>query len=156
MKAGEFSQYAGREIGVSRWKAVDQERVNVFAEVTEDRQAIHLDADAAAHSIFGGTVAHGFLVLSLLSAMLEDAVPPFEDRGILVNYGFDKIRFVSPVLTGARIRGKFTLIESVVREPGVYLNRLGVVVEVEHQSKPGLVAEWLTLERTTGAAQEKL
>jgi len=147
----EFSQYAGREIGVSPWKTIDQERINRFAEVTEDRQAIHIDADMAAISVFGARIAHGFLILSLLSALLQDALPPFEDRGVLINYGFDKIRFVSPVQSGARIRGRFTLIESVVREPGVYMNKFAVVVEVENQSKPGLVAEWLTLERTTGA-----
>ena len=95
----------GQEIGVSRWITVDQARIDAFAEVTEDRQFIHIDPEAARATPFGGTIAHGFLTLSLLSAMTYDAVPPLEGVVMGVNYGFDKLRFLAPVLAG-RIEAK--------------------------------------------------
>ena len=91
----------GQEIGVSRWITVDQARIDAFAEITEDRQFIHIDPVAAAHTPFGGTIAHGFLTLSLLSAMTYDAVPPLEGVVMGVNYGFDKLRFLAPVPAGS-------------------------------------------------------
>ena len=147
----DFRHLVGNEIGRSRWWSIDQQRIDSFADVTEDWQGIHVDAAKAGDLPFGSTIAHGFLVLSLLSAMLQDALPPFEDRLFLINYGFDKVRFVSPVRAGCRVRGKINLLASSLREPGSYLNKFSVVVEVENQPKPGLVAEWLTLEQTSEA-----
>ena len=97
----------GQEIGVSRWITVDQARIDAFAEVTEDRQFIHIDPEAARATPFGGTIAHGFLTLSLLSAMTYDAVPPLEGVVMGVNYGFDRLRFLAPVLAGSQVRGRF-------------------------------------------------
>ena len=151
MKLVDFRHLAGREIGVSCWLLIDQQRIDAFADVTEDWQAIHVNAAEAVDSPFGCTIAHGFLVLSLLSAMLQDVLPPFEDRLFLINYGFDKVRFISPVRAGCRVRGKINLLDSSLRQRGSYLNKFSVVVEVENQPKPGLVAEWLTLEQTSEA-----
>ena len=99
----------GTETGVSRWFEISQARIDAFAEVTEDRQFIHVDPVAAKATPFGGTVAHGFLTLSMLSAIAYDALPRVEGLAMGVNYGFDKVRFVAPVRAGARIRGRFKL-----------------------------------------------
>src|SRR5437763_327889 len=99
----------GQEIGVSAWLLVDQARIDAFAEVTEDRQFIHVDPEGAARTPFGGTVAHGFLTLSLLSRMAADATLMPETTKMGVNYGFEKVRFLAPVRAGRRVRGRFTL-----------------------------------------------
>jgi acyl dehydratase len=147
MKIAEFQENVGREIGVSRWFPIGQARIDAFADLTEDRQGIHVDTAAAAQSAFGGTIAHGFLVLSLLSAMAAEVVPPFDDREFSLNYGFDKVRFVAPVRAGARVRGRFTLVEASPRTGRDQSHRFAVTVEIEGATKPALVAEWLTLER---------
>src|SRR5579862_3131717 len=103
----EFRALAGGEPLVSRWFVLDQPRIDAFAEVTEDRQFIHIDPEGARATPFGGAIAHGFLTLSMLSALAMDALPRIEGRAMGVNYGFDKVRFVSPVRAGARIRGRF-------------------------------------------------
>ena len=97
----------GTEVGVSRWITVDQARIDAFAETTEDRQFIHVDPEAAKATPFGGTIAHGFLTLSLASAMSYDAVAPLEGVVMGVNYGFDRLRFLAPVPAGSNIRGRF-------------------------------------------------
>lgn len=135
----------GAELGVSRWIAVDQMRINSFADVTLDRQFIHIDPEAAAQTPFGGTIAHGFLSMSLLSAMYEDAVPPIEGARMLVNYGFNKLRFLSPVPSGRQVRGRFVLQSAEQRSDGGLLSTLDVSVEIEGQDKPALRAEWLAL-----------
>jgi acyl dehydratase len=142
-----FKEHVGQEIGVSRWFVIEQARIDAFAEITEDWQRIHVDTAIAAQLPFGATIAHGFLVLSLLSAMAADVLPAIDDREFAMNYGFDKIRFVSPVRVGSRIRGRFKLIEAVSRASGDQINRFAVMVEIEAETKPALVAEWLTLER---------
>jgi len=136
---------AGTEIGISSWMTIDQKRIDAFAEVTEDRQFIHVDPEAARASPFGGTIAHGFLTLSMLSALAMDALPEIEGRAMGVNYGFEKLRFLSPVPAGARIRGRFKLDSVTVRSPTEFLSRNIVTVEIEGAEKPALVAEWLTL-----------
>jgi len=118
--------------------------IDAFAEVTLDRQFIHVDPARAARTPFGGTVAHGFLTLSLLSAMADDALPERKD-GVGVNYGFDRVRFSSPVKAGSRLRGRFSVIERTPRGPGETRTRLAVSVEIDGAPKPALVAEWLTL-----------
>jgi acyl dehydratase len=147
MKIAEFSQFVGKEIGVSRWFSISQDRIRVFAEVTEDRQGIHVDEIAAAKSPFGSTIAHGFLLASLLSAMLGEVLPPFEDRAFAMNYGFDKLRFVSPVPVNARVRGRFILTEVQIRPSGDQMNRFAVNIEIEGEAKPAMAADWLTIER---------
>jgi acyl dehydratase len=141
----ELIALAGSETGVSRWFTIDQKRIDAFAEITEDRQFIHIDPEAARASPFGETIAHGFLTLSMLSALAIDALPAIEGRAMGVNYGFEKLRFLSPVPAGARIRGRFRLESVTPRSPTEFLSRNGVTVEIEGAAKPALIAEWLTL-----------
>jgi acyl dehydratase len=136
----------GQEVGVSRWIEVTQGVIDGFAEVTQDRQFIHVDpARAAAETPFGGTIAHGFLTLSLLSACAYDALPQIEGRAMGINYGFDKIRFLSPVRSGSRVRARFRLAEVQMRSPTEALMRYGVMVEIEGAERPALAADWLTM-----------
>ncbi|MGA2044742.1 MAG: MaoC family dehydratase [Roseiarcus sp.] len=136
---------AGGEIGVSRWFLIDQKRIDAFAEITEDRQFLHVDPEAARATPFGGTIAHGFLTLSMLSALAIDALPRIEGRTMGINYGFEKLRFLAPVPAGARIRGRFSLASVALRAAAEFLSRIHVTVEIEGAAKPALVAEWLTL-----------
>ncbi len=133
----------GKEVGLSRWFLMDQERVGLFADVTEDQQFIHVDPEKAKTTPFSGTIAHGFLTLSMLSLMAKDAVPRVEGLTHSVNYGFDRIRFISPVSTGKRIRGRFELIAINVGT-GEITQTMKVTVEIEDNDKPALVAEWIT------------
>ena len=135
----------GQEIGVSSWMTVDQERIDAFAEATEDRQFIHTDPDAAARTAFKGTIAHGFLSLSLLSRMGAEAMLIPEGASMAVNYGLDRVRFLAPVKSGARIRGRFTLDSVEEKAPGQWLMRHVVTVEIEGEDKPALSALWLGL-----------
>lgn len=140
----------GEEIGVSGWIEVDQARIDAFAEITEDRQFIHVDPEAARATPFGGTIAHGFLTLSLLSAMSYDAVPPLEGVAMGVNYGFDKLRFLAPVRAGSRVRGRFRLLSAEDRGGGRWLLKQEVTVEIEGAEKPALIAEWLGMQVVGG------
>lgn len=135
----------GTEIGVSDWIIVDQARILAFAEATEDRQFIHVDPDAAARTRFGGTIAHGFLSLSLLSRMAFDVMLVPENVKMAVNYGFDNIRFLAPVPAGSRVRGRFTLDDVEERAPGQLLTHHNVTVEIDGTEKPALTADWLGL-----------
>lgn len=136
----------GQEIGVSLWHVVDQQRIDVFADATEDHQFIHVDAERAKRETpFGGTIAHGFLTLSMLSVFSYEAMPTIAGTVMGVNYGFDKVRFLSPVRAGARVRGRFTLAEANLRKPTELLTRSTITVEIEGEPKPALVADWLGL-----------
>ena len=135
----------GSEVGVSGWISVDQARIDAFAEATEDRQFIHVDPEAAARTPFGGTVAHGFLTLSLLSRMAADAMLLPDSTNLVVNYGVNRVRFLAPVRAGARVRGRFTLDSVEEKAPGQMLMRHTVTVEIEGEDKPALNAEWLGL-----------
>ena len=141
----ELSARVGERLGVSDWFLVDQDRVNQFADVTLDHQFVHVDLERAKQTPFGGTIAHGFLTLSLLVHLCLDSIPVLADRTLLVNYGFDKIRFVAPVRVGKRIRaiGKLAAVEE--RKPGNVIIKMDVTVEIENEDKPALVAEWLSL-----------
>jgi acyl dehydratase len=141
----EFKSLVGGEIGASRWFDITQARIDAFADVTEDRQFLHIDPEAAKRTPFGGTIAHGFLTLSMLSAMAYDIVPAIEGAAMGVNYGFDRIRFVAPVRAGARIRARFRLLALTHRSAREYQPRYEVTVEIEGSEKPALVAEWLSL-----------
>ncbi|MCO5731856.1 MaoC family dehydratase [Rhizobium sp. SSA_523] len=136
----------GQEIGVSDWITVDQAMIDTFANATRDHQFIHTDPDrAAAESSFGGTIAHGFLTLSLLSTMNYDALPHIREQTMGLNYGFDKLRFGSPVRSGRRIRGRFTLTEARLRGAGMLMTTYDVTVEIEDERKPALTAQWITI-----------
>jgi len=135
----------GEEIGVSSWLTVDQARIDAFAEATEDRQFIHNDPIAAAQTPFGGTIAHGFLTLSLLSRMAADAMLAPEGLKMAVNYGLDRVRFLAPVHSGKRVRGRFNLDSVEEKAPGQWLLRHTVTVEIEGENKPALTAIWLGL-----------
>lgn len=140
-----FRESIGTEIGVSDWILVDQERIDSFAHATLDAQFIHVDPLRAAETPFGGTIAHGFLSLSLLSPMAYSGVPSLEGMKMGLNYGFNNVRFLTPVASGRRIRGHFVLKSFSERAPGRWQTILDVSVEIEGEDQPALVAEWITL-----------
>ena len=141
----ELRAKVGQPIGVSDWIEVTQDRIAAFAEATEDRQFIHLDPALAAQTPFGGTVAHGFLSLSLLSRMAADVMIVPDTLKMAVNYGLDRVRFLAPVRAGKRVRGHFTLDSVEDKAPGQILTRHTVTVEIEGEDKPALSAVWLGL-----------
>jgi acyl dehydratase len=141
----EIRAHVGEEIGVSSWLTVDQERIDAFAEATEDRQFIHTDPAAAAQTPFGATIAHGFLSLSLLSRMGSEIFLAPEGVKMALNYGLDRVRFLAPVRSGKRVRGRFTLDSVEEKAPGQILFRYTVTVEIEGEDKPALTAQWLGL-----------
>ena len=135
----------GEEVGLSSWIAIDQDRIDAFADATEDRQFIHVDPAAAAASPFGGTIAHGFLTLSLLSRMGAEAMLLPDSLKMAINYGLEEVRFLAPVRAGKRIRGRFTLDSVGEKGPGRVLIRHRVTVEIEGEDKPAMTALWLGL-----------
>ena len=143
MKLQDLTSKVGEVIGTSGWFAMDQDRINHFADTTEDHQFIHVNIEAAKATPFGGTIAHGFLTLSMLAAMMEALEKP--DVQMTVNYGFNKVRFLSPVKSGKRIRGHFKLLEMAEKRPGQWQQTLEVTVEVEGEDKPSLLAEWILM-----------
>jgi acyl dehydratase len=130
---------------VSSWLTVDQARIDAFADATEDHQFIHVDPGAAAAAGLSGTIAHGFLSLSLLSRMAADAMLIPDGTKMALNYGFDRIRFLAPVKSGKRVRGRFVLDSVEEKAPGQWLMRHNVTVEIEGEDKPALSAVWLGL-----------
>jgi acyl dehydratase len=140
-----FLKMIGQEIGVSAWHVVDQARIDMFAQATEDHQFIHVDPERAQETPFGTTIGHGFLTLSLMSVFSYEAMPTIAGTTMGVNYGLDKVRFLSPVRAGSRVRGHFTLTEATLRKPTELLSRTSVTVEIEGEAKPALVADWLGL-----------
>lgn len=145
-KPSDLPSLIGQEVGVSRWIEVDQARIDAFARITEDEQFIHVDPEAAKHTPFGGTIAHGFLTLSLASAMSYDAVAPLDGVIMGVNYGFDKLRFLAPVPAGSRVRGRFRLLSAEDKGGGRWLLKHELTVEIEGGDKPALIAEWLGMQ----------
>jgi acyl dehydratase len=141
----EIRERVGQEIGVSGWLTVDHDRITAFADATEDRQFIHVDPEAAAQTPFGGTIAHGFLTLSLLSRMAAETIFVPDSTKMVVNYGLDRVRFLAPVRSGKRVRGRFALDAVEEKAPGQILLRHSVTVEIENEDKPALSAVWLTL-----------
>src|SRR3569833_3932024 len=134
----------GKEIGVSSWHLVDQNRINLYADVIEDHQFIHVNPERAKkETAFGTTIAHGFLTMSLLSIMSYEVMPVIAGTTMGVNYGFDKLRFISPVRSGKRVRGHIVLAEAKLRKPNELQSRTNVTVEIEGEDKPALVADWL-------------
>ncbi|MEM9168286.1 MAG: MaoC family dehydratase [Pseudomonadota bacterium] len=146
VRPDELKDFVGKETGVSDWLLVDQERINVFADVTEDHQFIHVDEERAKATPFGGTIAHGFLTLSLLSRMAADGMLQLEGATAGLNYGFDRMRFMSPVHAGKRVRGVFTLMSADEKMPGRWTFKYAAKVEIEGEDKPALMAEWLSIQ----------
>jgi len=141
----EIRAKVGEEVGTSSWLTVDQARIDTFAEATEDQQYIHVDAKAAAKTPFGGTIAHGFLSLSLLSRMSAEVFLYPAGVKMALNYGLDRVRFLAPVKSGKSIRGRFTLDSVEEKARGQLLFRYTVTVEIEGEEKPALTAAWLGL-----------
>lgn len=137
----------GTETGISQWHTISQQQVNQFAETTGDFQFIHLDAERAkAETTFGGTIAHGYLTLSLLSMLgAEAGTVRLEGTRVTINYGLDKVRFLNPVRVGARIRARFVLVSVEEKSPGQFLLKNRATVEIEGQDKPAMIAESLSL-----------
>ncbi|MBB4256810.1 MULTISPECIES: MaoC family dehydratase [unclassified Bradyrhizobium] len=141
-----YQAMVGKEIGVSSWHLIDQPRIDTYADVIEDHQFIHVDPERAKkETAFGTTIAHGFLTMSLLSIMSYEVMPVISGTTMGVNYGFDKLRFISPVRSGKRVRGRFVLAEAKLRKANELQSRTNVTVEIEGEDKPALVAEWLGL-----------
>jgi acyl dehydratase len=141
----EIRSRIGSEVGVSSWLTMDQQRINEFADATEDRQFIHTDPGTAARTPFGGTIGHGFLTLSMLSRMASEGMLVPDSIKMALNYGLDRVRFFAPVRSGKRIRGRFRLDSVDQKAPGQLLFRHTVTVEIEGEEKPALTAEWLGL-----------
>lgn len=144
----EMQAAVGSEIGVSDWRLVSQEMIDKFADATDDHQFIHVDPErAAAETQFGGTIAHGFLTLSLLSTMAYEALPPLISTEISINQGFENVRFQAPVKTGSRIRAHFDIVRVHARPSGWVEIGYDVTMEIEDQKRPALALHWLTLTR---------
>ena len=141
----EIREKVGSSVGVSQWITVGQDRIAQFADATDDHQFIHVDEKLAAQTPFGGTIAHGFLSLSLLSRMAADVMLIPDTTRMAVNYGLDRVRFLAPVRAGKRVRGHFTLTGAEAKAPGQILLKHNVTVEIEDEGKPALTADWLGL-----------
>ena len=141
----EIRSKIGSAVGSSDWIEIGQDRITAFADATEDHQFIHVDPSAAAAAGLGGTIAHGFLSLSLLSRMAADAMLVPDTTRMALNYGLDRVRFLAPVKAGKRVRGHFTLDGVDEKAPGQLLIRQTVSVEIEGEGKPALTAQWLGL-----------
>ena len=141
----EIRAKVGQPLGASGWIEVGQDRITAFADATDDHQFIHVDPIAAAQTPFGGTIAHGFLSLSLLSRMAADVMQVPETAKMAVNYGLDRVRFIAPVRAGKRVRGHFTLDAADDKAPGQLLLKHTVTVEIEGEERPALTAQWLGL-----------
>jgi acyl dehydratase len=139
----QLNDYIGKEVGVSEWMLVDQERINQFAEATGDHQYIHVDPERAAKTPFGTTIAHGFLTMSLMVEMGYEGSTKLDNAVMGINYGFDKLRFINPVKVNSRVRGRFQLMSAEEKNLNQWLLKHAVTVEIEGEDKPALIAEWL-------------
>ena len=139
----------GTKLGPSQWIELDQERINTFADCTEDHQFIHIDEEKAARTPFGGTIAHGMLTLSVLAKFAEEIMIAPENMVMGINYGFDKVRFLAPVRAGKRVRAVGEVMSVENKDDNRFLIKLAVSVEIEGEETPALVAEWLNMSITT-------
>jgi acyl dehydratase len=135
----------GQVVGQSEWVHIEQPMINTFAALTGDNQYIHIDPERARQTPLGGTVAHGFLTLAIIGGLGPKTIPPIEGTKIGFNYGFDRIRFVTPVPSGSWIRAAFAARNVEQRSAGKIMLAFDVTVEIEGEAKPALVAQWLTL-----------
>jgi len=145
IKARELPDLIGQELEPSSWMEIDQDRVNQFADATDDHQFIHIDVEKAAKTPFRGTIAHGFLTLSLLVTLLAEKAQPVEGTVMGINYGLDKVRFLQPVRVGSRIRARQVMVAAEEKRPGQWLTRTSVTIEIENQEKPAMIAEFLAM-----------
>ena len=141
-----LGDYVGEELGVSEWFLIDQDRINRFADVTEDHQFIHVDPAKARQTPYGTTIAHGFLSLSLLPYLCADISVTLDGVVMGVNYGFDKVRFVQPVPVNSEVRARTKLLDIQEKKRGQIFSKIQVTVEIKDSPKPALIAEWLTLQ----------
>ena len=135
----------GADTGTSDWLLIDQGRIDAFADCTDDRQFIHVDPERAAKTRFGSTIAHGFLSLSMLSYFAESVICIFENSVMGINYGFDKVRFLAPVKVNKRIRAHARLLDVQEKKPDHFLSKHEITIEIEGETTPALMAEWLTM-----------
>jgi len=145
IKAQDLLSLVGQELAPSSWLEITQERVKQFADATNDHQFIHLDEEKAAQTPFRGTIAHGFLTLSLVSFLTTENSHKVEGMVMAINYGSDKVRFLQPVPVGSRIRARQVLTEVVEKNPGQWLTKTAVTIEIENQEKPAMIAETIAL-----------
>lgn len=143
--ASELPDWCGRDLAPSSWLEIDQRRVDLFADATNDHQFIHVDPERAAKTPFGGTIAHGFLSLSLVSHLVMENFIRVEGTQMVLNYGFDRVRFIHPVRVGSRVRSRQALLEAIEKAPGRWLLKTEVSVEIEHCDKPALSAVFLLM-----------
>ncbi|MDH3338969.1 MAG: MaoC family dehydratase [Gammaproteobacteria bacterium] len=143
VSAAELQDLVGTELEPSEWLEISQDRVNEFADATNDHQFIHVDLERAKASPFGGTIAHGFLTLSLLTHLLSEPMVVPKNTAMTINYGSDKVRFLKPVAVGQRVRAKQQLVEVNEKKPGQWLLKTSVNVEIEGEETPALIAEIL-------------
>ncbi|KSE22210.1 MaoC family dehydratase [Pseudomonas aeruginosa] len=140
-----LKDHVGKDLGHSEWLTINQERVDQFAECTGDHQFIHVDPEKAAKTPFGGTIAHGFLSLSLIPKLMEGLLVLPEGLKMAVNYGLDTVRFIQPVRVGSRVRLGLTLLDVNEKNPGQWLIKARATLEIEGQEKPAYIAETLSL-----------
>ena len=143
LSVDQLDGYIGKEVGVSDWLLVDQDRINQFADATGDHQYIHVDPERAAQTPFGTTIAHGFLTMSLMVLMGYEGSTKLQNSVMGINYGFDKLRFINPVKVDSKIRGRFVLLSAEEKHPNQWLLKHSITVEIDGEEKPALVAEWL-------------
>ncbi len=141
----DYKALLGQKLGTSSWVTIDQERINDFAEVTEDFQFIHVDPKLAQKTPFGGTIAHGYLTLSLLTKFALEVMPGIDGVVMGLNYGMNKVRFLNPVKVDQAIRANFVLKNVDEKVPGQYLSTTEVVIEIKGEEKPACIIEWLSL-----------
>lgn len=145
MTPQEIAAKAGEHLGTSEWVEMSQERINMFADATGDHQFIHIDEEKAKLTPFGGTIAHGFLTLSMIPYLSANSdIPRVENVKMGVNYGGNKTRFISPVRAGKRIRGHWKLVEMIEKRPGQWQQTAEITIEIEGEDKPALICEWIT------------
>lgn len=145
ISAQEMQGMVGQTLGTSEWLLVDQEMINKFADATGDHQFIHVNEEMAKMTPFGGTIAHGFLTLSLFPVLMAKSdCPRVEGVKMGVNYGGNKVRFLAPVRSGKRVRGHFKLLELDEKRPGQWQQTLEFTVEIEGEDKPAVIAEWIS------------
>ena len=146
IKREDIAQYQNVELESSEWHTVTQEQINQFADCTLDHQFIHIDPEKASQTPFGGTIAHGFLTLSMLSHFSEQFALVIEGTYMGVNYGFDSVRFIAPVKVGKRIRAHAKSLEIVEKRPGQFMSKSEVTVDIEGEEKPALKAVWIGMQ----------
>ena len=145
LRSTDLLSLAGQESEPSSWFEITQERVNQFADATNDHQFIHIDEARAARTPFGGTIVHGFLTLSLIPFLTAEKAPEFEGLVMGINYGSDKVRFLQPVRVGSRVRARQKYLDVTEKNPGQWLIKSLVTIDIENEEKPALIAETLSI-----------